>query len=311
MRRFPNSFRALAPAGRRLAVGACVASVLAGAASGAVLSPDAITVRTPGGLVVSSGTFTDDVFLEGLSFGDVSFTGRSDFRALSRFEVTSGRENVNAEWGDDDTSRDGDADPFTTAGFDPVLQESTSPEVQDRTMLEAFNSRSLTEMMDGEETGGFSYKALFASGIRDNDSGLDDVPELVFIERGMNDVFDVELIIGGTFDNPVFSDTLRFSSADFWDSGIAVDTTEIGRAQTLGIGGVDLSAFGLGAEDTAFGFMLTRVSGGPDMSGFFLSSADGGFQDPLDQPSPIPLPAGFPLLLAGLGGLWLVRRKPA
>lgn len=285
-----------------------VLAVLGPAPAGAVvLKPTDIALSQPGGATAGPGTYRDDTYLERLDFGGTVFSGTGDLRLVSRFETLSGRQNLNAEWGDDDTGSDGDADPFTKAGLDPALQETTDPAIQDRALLNAFNSRSLTEMMDGE-SGDFSFKVLFENGLTDDSAGSDAVPEIVFVERGMNDVFDLSLILGGSFAAPELSATTRIDTSLFWDSGVSVDTREIGGAQTLGIGGFDLSDLGVSFGQAVYGFVFTRVKGGPDMNGFFLSSAGGDrYRDEL-APAPVPLPMTAPLLLAGLGGLVLVGR---
>lgn len=282
-------------------------------AEAAVIRPTGLTTYTPKGSNNSGGVYTDDVYLNSLTFGGTTFAGPSAFRAVADFEVTSGRKNINVEWGDDDDGRDGDGNPLSKLGIKPILenQESTNAALQDRALLEAFNSFSLTEMTDGE-SGKFSFKVLFSEGLTDNDLGVDDVPELVFVERGMNDVFDVQLIIGGTFEDPKLSKKLRIDSKNFWNSGIKVDTTEIGSAQTLGFGGFDFNDFGLRDGETVLGFELSVVKGGPDFNGFFLASDDPYrfLDNELAPPAEVPLPAGLPLLLTGIGALVVLRRRP-
>ena len=155
--------------------------------------------------------------------------------------------------------------------------------------------------MDGE-SGPVSYKLQFANSVRDNDLAADDSPEVVLFERGMNDVFDIELIIGGTFENPLYSSALRVDSRDFSDLDFRINTTEIGGAQRVGVAGFDLNDWGV---EEAFGFRLTQVSGGPDIAGFFASGEEQQFGD-------VPVPVGgsvWLLLVAAVGGLWrsLVR----
>lgn len=286
-----------------------VAILCAGEAAALTIPATGIAVSVPaGGAAPSGGVYTDDVILESLSFADATFATGDSFRSIVAFEVLEGRGNINAEWGDDDDDGDGNDTPFAKAGFAGADQETVDPAIQDATLLNAFNSRSLSEMSDGEG-GTTQFKVLFSNGLYDNDVGADLVPELVFFERGMNDVFDVELIIGGAFDDPIYSEAVRVDSADFWDTGISVDTVEINGAQEIGAGGLDLTDFGLGAGEAAYGFRLTYVSGGPDLNGFFLSAENpADFIDPLPV-SEVPLPAAAPLFLTALAGLAALRRR--
>lgn len=257
----------------RLAAVLVLAAAPASAAT--LVLPDAIRLAQPSGAAADTrGPHTDDVLLDELTFGATVVRGDAGLRSVARAQVLEGRGNVNAEWGDDDDGADGDPDPFTALGFSPSAQETTDPSRQDATLAAAFAGRSLTEMTDGE-SGAFSYRVAFTAGLSDNAPGVADaVPELVLVERGMNDSFWLALITGGSFDAPVLSAPLLIDSRDFWASGVLVDTREIGGAQELGIAGLDLDAFGLAAGEMAYGFELRRASGGPDMSGFFLASDD-------------------------------------
>lgn len=276
----------------------------------ALVLPTAITTSEPSGSNnVAGAPYTDDVFLESLTFEGATFASGASFSAVKDFVVLSGRENINAEWGDDDDNSDGDDNPFNKAGLDPADQESTDPDIQEPALINAFNSLSLSEMSDGE-SGSFAFKVLFQAGLMDNDPlSLDAVPELVFFERGSNDSFEIEVITGGTFDAPLYSAPFAVSSSAFWRSGISVDTTEINNAQEIGVAGIDLNDFGLGVGAVAYGFRLTVASSGPDLNGFFLSTEDpANFLPPLDA-TPVPVPPSLLLLLAGLGGIAASRRR--
>lgn len=220
----------------------------------------------------------------------------------------SGRSKINSEWGDEDDGADGDDNPFVKAGYDPADQESVIPAIQDATLLETFNTLSLCEMSDGESGGSFHFRATFSQSLIDNDEAVDDIPELVFFERGLNDDFDIRVITGGSFANPTLSPWLSTSSKDFFNTGIRVDTKEIKRAQSIGVGGFDLNAFGLDVGDRAYGFELRAFDGeGPDLNGFFLSAEDSGnFGGAL---APVPLPAGLLLLLGGIATLFCLRSR--
>jgi len=217
---------------------------------------------------------------------------------------------VNAEFGDTDTGADGDDTPFVKAGLAPAgaelpmsLQESTDPAIQDAALLNAFNSRSLSEITDGEGGGFSSFKVLFEQSLAFDSVGGDGLPDIVFFERGLNDVFDVQLITGGSFATPVLSDPLTIDSGQFASAGFQIDTVEIGSAQSMGVGGFDLVDFGLGPGSSAFGFVLSTTAG-PDLGGFFLAAADpDDFGDPLDagDPGVVPLPASAWMLIGALG----------
>jgi hypothetical protein len=263
-----------------------------------------------------SSPFTDDILLDSLKFSDsdgntATYDGTNgSFRAASQFEVLTGRDYVNAEWGDDDSDADGNADPFTKAGFAVEDQETTDPTIQDAALLNAFNSLSLSEITDGENSTGssFSFKVLFDGSLAYDAVGGDALPDLVFFERGLNDVFDVELIIGGSFAHPIYSAVRTIDSKDFNKTGFKINTVEIKSAQDMGVGGFDLEDFGLSGTDIAYGFRLSAEGkSGPDLGGFFLAAAD-----PNDfGPSLVPLPATAWMLLPGLGflGFNAARRR--
>ncbi len=293
-------------------------ALAAAPASAATLASSAIGTRLLSGsrAPASGNVYSDDVMLESLSFGDVAFSTGNSFSAVTYFEVLSGFANINAEWGDHDTAADGDPDPFTKAGHAGVSQETTDRAIQNATLLNAFNSLSLSEMSDGEDNGGFSFKVLFADGLRDNAAGPDDTPEMVFFERGMNDTFRLEAIIGGTFADPVYAPSiLTLDSGTFGRTGVNVNTVEIQSGQELGAGGIDISEFGIGLDAVVYGFRMTVLTGGPDLNGFFLSAVDPeSFEAPL-QPDPnarlpaVPAPAALPLLGVGVVALTLVGRR--
>ena len=301
------------------ALALCLAAANADAG---VIEPIGITVSTPGGSTSTTTPYTDDVYLETLTFSsspsDITYdAGTGSFSVAQSFRVLSGRGNVNAEWGDTDDNADGDPDPFTKIGQGGVDMETTDPAIQDAALLNAFNSLSLTEMTDGEGSGtSFSFEVLFQNSLPASKAG-DSLPDLLFFERNGNDVFQVSLITGRDPNGAlVLTSALSVNSADFWDTDFDVDTTEIDGAQDMVVGGIDFSDFAtLGLDtsaggDQVYGFQLSASgNNGPDLGGMLLASDDpGDFGDPL---TPVPLPPAMVLFLAAFGALGLVGRRRA
>ena len=258
----------------------------------------------------NSSPFTDDVRLDDLTIGDANFATSNSFRAVRQLEVRSGRAAINAEWGDDDDDSDGDDNPFAKSGNPGANQETTDPAIQDPALRNALNSLSLSEMTDGEaqETpNGFSFRFTFQNSLMDNSASDDDTPEILLFERGGNDKFEVQLITGGTFDAPELSDPVAVNSGNFAETGIEVDTVEIGNSQPVTVGGLDLNSFNATSE-RVFGLQITtNRNNGPDLNGLFLAAEDpNDFGAPL---SPIPEPSSVTLGLAGLVLLgWRIHR---
>jgi len=282
---------------------AAMAGTMAGAAT---LKPSSVSVVAPGGGAIGSPV-TDDVYLDTIVFGGTLYSATNDsFAGAAQFEVLSGRSQINAEWGDTDTGSDGDDTPFAKAGFPNADQETTDPLIQDATLLNTFNSLSLSEITDGEGQAQTSFKMAFSQSLAFDDVGGNALPDILFFERGGNDVFDVSLIVGGTFETPLYSTALTIDSGNFEKAGFKINTLEINNAQDMYVGGFDLGAFGLAAGDSAFGFKL-ETNDGPDLGGFFLTAEDGTtFGPPL---APVPLPASLWLLLSGFGAMIALRRR--
>lgn len=297
-----------------------LASFYALAAEAATIHPTALKVRVPtgsnnagptgAGQTPSSSTiYTDDVFLQEMTFGSTVFTDTTNFAPGVALEVLSNRGQVNVEWGDNDTASDGDPTPMESIGQPNSVKETNDPAIQDAGLLQVFNSLNLTEMTDGEGGASHSFKVAFGSSVSDNDDGVDMVPEIVMFERGRNDTFDISLMIGGSLETPVLSAPLRISSNSFADVGLRVNTTEIGGAQTLGVGGFDLNDWGVAAGTEVFGFVYSGT--GADLAGIFGSGelSQFGTPAPLTDVAPVPLPAGGGLLIAGLVALGLRRAR--
>ncbi len=305
---------------------AAVVWILPAVAKAAIIMPISLQLTVPANTADPDGVapYTDDVFLSTLTFDTATFDVANDpfVSGVSVF-VASGRDNINAEWGPDDTGADGNPDPFTRAGLNPADQESTDPAIQDVGLASAFFSLSLNEGSDGEGMGNESVLHItFAEGIRDNAGGSDSLPELVLFERGNNDDNTrIRAITGGTFDNPDFApDTVTVNAGDLWNSGVSIRTNEIGGGQELGVGGIDLSDFGVDTETPVYGFSI--ASSGADLFGQIIGMGDddgGGLTDTapeglmnsdatVDGPTPVPEPAAWGIVPAVLALAAAVRR---
>lgn len=223
----------------------------------------------------SSQPYVDDILLNTITFGTRTFS-TTNIREGQQAGVVTGRGFINAEFGDLDDNKDGNPNPF---GVNPpvplITQESTDPKTQDPAIKNAFNSLSLSQGLDGEEAAEFSYKLTFKEGIVDNNSGVDQIPELVFFERGINSNFTVRAITGGTFDNPTLSNPVSVTApaTELFATGIHIDTSEIDAGQQLGAIGFDLNEFGISAGQTVYGVQVTSPAGaGADIYGQFATT---------------------------------------
>ena len=107
------------------------------------------------------------------------------------------------------------------------------------------------------------------------------------------------------FDGAIdFGGTSGFVTGTLMDSVQDTAMLNSGLAPFVGLGtvGIDLDASGsavvTGSNNTA---SITSISSGATLSVTYT----------YDEAGIVPLPAGFPLLIAGLGGLTLVRRRSA
>jgi len=293
------SFGRLSPVAAFAISGTLGAVAFAASVDAVTLFPNGVTTTVPAG---SNNTgngssvgqaFTDDVLLDTITFGGTTFNSASNLRFVRRVGVVSGRNNINAEFGDDDDASDGDTNPFVKAGVaaetddltgnNNPIRESTDPAIQDPAIREAFNSLSLNEGIDGEG-GLFSFDLIFTDGLTDSNSAVDAVPELVFFERGDNSDFRLQAIVGGTFDAPVFAPkTVEVDSDPLANTGIFINTTEINNGQELAAYGLDLNDFFVGPPQTVFGVRTIAFNNtGPDLYGAFISATD------TDQFVPVP-----------------------
>lgn len=269
------------------------------------LKPTSVTVSIPTGS--KNGTrdgslskpYVDDILLNTLVFPSATFKSTNkEFKALRWAEVVSGRNNVNAEFGDLDNNSDKNPNPFVTAGVvkegfnlttEPnPTRESINPTIQDPAIQAAFDSPSLSQGIDGELSNPFVLDLIFDNGILDNNSAVDQVPELVFFERGANSDFQVQAITGWTFGNPTFAPkSVTALRGQMFKSPVYIDTIEITQAQQLGVIGFDLNDFGLTASQALYGIRLTATSksSGPDLYGQFITGKPNQF---------VPVPPGFP-----------------
>ena len=251
----------------------------------------------------ASTAFWDDVLLTSLSFGTVKRraggavtfnAARGDIQGVQaarvRDYVGTG---VNVDYGYYDDNVDGNSDPITKSGVlapgtNPEgYRESTSASIQNRAIARALGDLSITEGYDTEDgsTGApvtASVDLLFQKGIRDNNASADNQPELVFFERGANSQYRIQLIIGGTWDNPTLAtkyvDVDSSNSSQAWNSGEYILTHEIAdgnpsaSGQELAISGFDLSDFGLTTNDAVYGVRITSLnSSGVDIFGAFAT----------------------------------------
>ncbi len=296
-------------------------------ASATPIVPTGVTVSVPAGSNNGSrnglsavNAFIDDVFLSTLSLpnGVVISATNSSFRAVGHATVLSGRSAVNAEFGDADTGSDGSANPFVTAGLlaegaslPDAQRESIDPSNQDPSILASFGSLSLVQGIDGEGSA-YTLQLIFTEGIVDNDAAVDQVPELMFFERGANSDFDVQLILGGTLSAPVLHSTVvSILRGQMFRTGIFIDTIEIGSGQELGAVGLDLNDFGLAADTAVYGIRITSTNNsGADLYGNFLSAAGPDqFRPVPDGLNPVPEPGTIVLFGGAAVVLAALRRK--
>jgi hypothetical protein len=289
--------------------------LIAGTMLAAPLQPTDISVALlPGGTDTNS-PFTDDLILDSITFGgtEVDVQAQS-WSTIEEAIVQSGFAYVNAEFGDNDTGADGNPNPFVAAGIigedDPLplsTQESTNPAIQNPAIAAAFNSRSLTSMIDGENKK-YVVDLYFADSISDGTLGKDAFPELIFYERGINSDFSVELILGGSKDNPLLSAKVTITRKQLWDSGIYVDTTEAGK-QKLGFIGIDLAEFGIGLQEVMGVRITSENNTGADLGAMFAGNPRFLTSVPGQDVSETPEPGTFLLLGLGLICFGLIRYR--
>ncbi len=295
----------------------------------ALITLDSLTVNVPSGSNNTSGAgtstnpYTDDVLLDSVTFDGITLSvDNGQISAIQSAYIDSGRDNTNAEWGDDDDGGDGNTDPFTRVGIDVfnadgsvnlAVQESTDPAVQDIALASAFSSLSLSEITDGEGTNSVS-NFIFNFGVKDNDTAVDLLPEIVLFERGNNDTTTVRAITGGTFDNPTLQGAITITEDDMWNTGEHIDTTEIDDIQQLAAIGIDLNDFGITDGSIVYGLQIDTDGG--DFGGFFQAAEDPDTQfsddvpDGLNNPDgTVPEPSAFALLL-GLTAAFFCTRRP-
>lgn len=233
-----------------------------------------------------SRAYVDDILLDRITFSGGDFQS-SDIVTVQEARVTAANENVNAEFGDLDNGRDNNPNPFVSANLanegaaiSLATQESTDPNIQNPAIRASFNTLSLSQGVDGEDAANYSYNLIFQQGIVDNNSAVDQTPELVLFERGRNSDFSVQAITGGTSDSPTFSsNTISVARGNMAATGIYIDTSEIGNGQELGVVGFDLNDFGSLAtinapgNNTLYGIRVTSLNNsGADMYGQFLTA---------------------------------------
>jgi len=221
---------------------------------------------------LSTSDSTDDILLTGITFDGVAFdatVGEIIPGLASVFVDGGGGTNVNAEWGDGDDASDQDDDPFVKAGHPSSPQESTDIDVINATLLQVFRTFNVMEGVDGEDEN-FRIDLIFERGVSDdNPDTLDDVPEIMVFERGLNSDVSLQLLLAdGGISNELFVDR-----SSFRNSGFNADTVEISGGQAMGVVGVDLNEFtGAGfdpATDTVIGVRFGSAGNGADIFGVF------------------------------------------
>jgi len=290
-----------------------------------VIQPVGITVSTPSGSNNAAGAgtagnpYTDDIFLESLVLSSGGGAGSTTTLSAASESfivgveaiVRSGASSVNAEFGDNDTGSDGNANPFVSAGIinegDPLTdatRESTDPNIQNPSISAAINSLSLSQGVDGEGPD-YTLDIFFAFGVLDNDSGIDSIPELIIFERGVNSSVALQAITGGSTASPTFAPiTVSIDAADFFATGIHVDTIEIGGSQELGVAGVDLNDFGAGTTPILGVRILSTGGTGADIPSVITTTLNSSQITP-----PIPEPSTTLLSLLALFFIQSIRRR--
>jgi len=250
---------------------------------------------------LASTVSVDDIELTGITFDGVTFDGT--FGEIipglaSVFIDGGGGTNVNAEWGDADDGADGDVDPFAKAGFPipPNVQETENIDIINATLRVVFRTLNLVEGVDGEDEN-FRLRLDFERGVMDDSPGsVDAVPEIIVFERGLNSDVALTLLLadGGE------SDELFVAREDFRDTGIDLDTLEIGGGQPLGVVGIDLDEFaGTGfdpASDVVVGVRFGSAGNGADIFGVY-----GTTKNPIELSDKGDAPDSFGTLRASNG----------
>lgn len=320
---------------------ASLGTVLTASAGWAVvLTPTSLTVNTlPGTQNTGAGNsktsgYNDDIVMSQVQFSGVTFSSSGQFRPVLAAEVLSNRSNVNAEFGDRDNGSDGNPNPFVAAGVklpngnpipsnynwitDPSgVRESTNPGIQDNAIRSAFNTLSVSQGVDGEALG-YTFQVVFQEGITDTSTAADQVPELIFFERGANSDFTVRAITGGTFDNPQLSpNTVTVNRNQMLKSSKFIDTVEIlsTDAQELGVVGIDLTDFGIYSDadpnnNNVYGVQLSSINNsGADLYGQFVASETQDFEDLPPELAPEPLTILGSGMALGFGALMQRQRS--
>lgn len=252
----------------------------------------------PTKLTGNTQAYVDDVLLKEMEFGGGTiFLTNTNMRQSARAQVFSNRSAINAEFGDSDTGSDSNPNPFVSAGIinegatlSDATRESTDSNIQDRAIQSAFNSLSLSQGIDGEETTNYVYRLTFDNGIVDNNNAVDQAPELLFFERGHNSTFLIRAITGGTISNPTFAPTsVNVVTADLLPSGIFINTIEIPGKQELGVVGYDLNDFGVAADQVVYGVQISSTGlTGADIYGQFLTATNSNqFRNQTVVPEPL------------------------
>jgi hypothetical protein len=287
-----------------------------GGVEAAPLLPTGMTISIPAGTNSASSPYRDDVYLNTLNFGTWMYQAAGgQFRGVGSAFVVSGRNSVNAEFGDLDNGSDGNPNPYVTAGIlvegaplNPATLESTDPLVQDPSIAAALGTISISQGIDGEGPE-YVLNLMYGYGMRDNDPLADSAPEVVFFERGINSDIRVRLIVGGTLTAPVLSDPVTLLRSQLWNTGFRIDTVEIGSSQLLGAAGFDFTDFNIVPGTIVLGLQITSINGsGADLDGVISSAVNRSQFVDLDGGSQTPEPGTW--ALTGLGLAFVAVRWP-
>lgn len=167
----------------------------------------------------------------------------------------------------------------------------------------AFNGFSITNLSPNQAVGIYSPRTIRLAGGNPINGGMRQLgwgesSELGVAGSGAGPSFEV------TFDVPSYAFGFNFSDNDGDDS---YQVTIGGRSYTLGTGLMSEGFIGFVSSFAFNSVTFSQLTSG----GFTQAFAIDNFKVSNVPPAPVPLPAGLPLLAAGLAGLGLFARRRA